>query len=104
MIYKVKARINEEKIDEFYIKLIDGTISKQIPDGKEIVASMKRAVITEKGIAEWYEMCFCAPPLYHERTTQYDFYFTEMTMSEAEDYSDIEGDSLWSYMVSRNES
>ena len=104
MIYKVKARIIEEKIGEFYTKLIDGTISKQKPDGNEIVDSMKRAVITEKGIAEWYEMCFCTPPLNHERKTQYDFYFTEMTMLETEDYGDIEGNSLWSYMASRNDS
>ena len=104
MIYKVKARIIEEKIGEFYTKLIDGIISKQKPDGNEIVDSMKRAVITEEGFVQWYEMCFCTPPLYHERTTQYDFYFTEMTTQEAEDYGDIEGNSLWSYMASRNES
>ena len=41
--------------------------------------------------AEWYEMCLCPSPLYHERKTQYDFYFTDMTIEEAEDYGEVEG-------------
>src|SRR6516162_5460535 len=72
MIYKVKARFIDDMIGEFYRKLADGTVAKQRPDGEEIVASMKRAVLTGPGVAEWYEMCFCPTPLYHERQTQYD--------------------------------
>jgi hypothetical protein len=101
MIYKVKARVIDETIGEFYGKLNDGTVSKQRPDGEEIVASMKRAVLTGPGMAEWYEMCFCPTPLYHERQTQYDFYFTDMTTEAAEGYGEIEGESLWSYMASK---
>ena len=63
---------------------------------------MKRAVLTEPGVAEWYEMCFCPSPLYHERTTQYDLHFSEMTAEEVDDYGEVEGDSLWSYMVYRD--
>jgi hypothetical protein len=44
MIYKVKAKVIDETIGEFYRILADGTVGKQRPDGKEIVASMKRAV------------------------------------------------------------
>ena len=84
MIYKVKARIIEETIGEFYRKLANETVAQQRPDGEEIVASMKRAVLTAPGVAEWYEKCFCPTPLYHERQTQYDFYFTDMTTAEAE--------------------
>ena len=47
MIYKVQAKIIEEKIPEFFSKLTDGTISNQKPDGQEIVAAMKRAVIRQ---------------------------------------------------------
>ena len=101
MIYKVKARVIEETIGEFYCKLADGTVAKQRPDGEEIVASMKRAVLTAPGVAEWYEMCFCPTPLYHERQTQYDFYFTDMTTTEAEGYGEIKGESLWDYMASK---
>ena len=49
MIYKVTAKIIEDKVAEFYLKLTDGTIASQRPDGKEIVASMKRAVLTDSG-------------------------------------------------------
>jgi hypothetical protein len=101
MIYKVKARIIEERIGEFYRKLADGTVAKQRPDGEEITASMKRAVLTAPGVAEWYEKCFCPTPLYHERQTQYDFYFTDITTAEVQEYGDIEGDSLWDYMASK---
>ena len=48
MLYKVQAKIVEENLDKFYKKLNDGTIYNQIPDGKEIVASMKRAKLIEK--------------------------------------------------------
>jgi hypothetical protein len=34
MIYKVKARIIDETIGEFYFKLADGTVAKQRPDGR----------------------------------------------------------------------
>jgi len=98
MIYKVKARIIEETIGEFYRKLANGTVAKQRPDGEEITASMKRAVLTAPGVAEWHEKCFCPTPLYHERQTQYDFYFIETTR-EAEGYGEIKGESLWDYMA-----
>ena len=103
MIYKVKARVIDETIGEFYRKLTDGTVGKQRPDGEEIVASMKRAVLTGPGVAEWYEKCFCPTPLYHERQTQYDSYFTDMTTTEAEEYGEIKGESLWDYMASKDD-
>ena len=101
MTYKVKARVIDETIGEFYRKLADGTVGKQRPDGEEIVASMKRAVLTGPGMAEWYEMRFCPTPLQHERQTQYKSYFTDMTTEPAEGYGEIQGASLWSYMASK---
>ena len=103
MIYKVKARVIDETIGEFYRKLADGTVAKQRPDGEEIVASMKRAVLTGPGVAEWYEMCFCSTPLEHERQTQYSSYFADMTTEPADGYGEIQGASLWSYMASKVE-
>ena len=35
MIYKVKARVIDDTIGEFYRKLADGTVAKQRPDGEE---------------------------------------------------------------------
>jgi len=101
MIYKVRARIIEDRVGELYSKLTDGTIAGQKPDGEEIVASMKRAVLTGPDIVEWYEMCFCPTPLKHERATQLDSHFTDLTTEGAADYETIEGDSFWCYMVSR---
>ena len=49
MIYKVKARIIDEKIGEFYRKLADGTVAKQQPDGEEIVASKKKGCSDRTG-------------------------------------------------------
>ena len=103
MIYKVKARVIEETIGEFYRKLADGTISEQRPDGEEIVASMKRAVLTGPGVAEWYEMCFCPTPLDHERRTQYDLYFTDMTTEPAEARGEIQSAASKAETVSHAE-
>ena len=101
MIYRVRAHVVEARLAEFYGKLTDGTIAAQRPDGAEILASMKRAVLTAPGVAEWYEMCLCPSPLFHERATQYDYHFEELTTEEADDYGHIEGESLWSYMEAK---
>jgi len=76
--------VNGRQLDDFldweFLTADDElVIEARLPDGEEIVASMKRAVLTGPGVAEWYEMCFCSTPLHHERETQYDFYFTDMT-------------------------
>ena len=47
MKYRVTAKYIESRAPDFYRKLTDGSIEDQEPDGREIVASMKRARITE---------------------------------------------------------
>ena len=98
MLYRVRARFDDDSLPVFYRKLTDGTIAAQKPDGEEIVASMKRAVITEPDIVEWHETCYCDAPLHHERTTQYDYYFTDITTQEVSEPEEISGDSFWAYM------
>lgn len=98
MIYSIKAKFISNKMREFFQKLNDGTIKNQKPDGEEILNSMKRAKITEPGIIQWSEMCFCSPPLKHERQTVYDNYFSEMKISTIEDYIEFEGDSFFEYL------
>ena len=102
MIYRIRAKIIEEKLGEFYEKLTDGTIDNQLPDGEEIVSSMKRAMLTGPGLIEWFEMCFCPTPLQHERETQYDSYFSEIDTELVHSYGKINGKSFWSYMASMN--
>jgi len=83
---------------EFYRKLTDGTIKNQKPDGQEIISSMKRAKITSPCIIEWSEMCFCSPPLKHERQTIYDKYLTDMQIQKTSDYEDFKGDSFFDFL------
>ena len=102
MIYKVRAKIIEEKLGEFYERLTDGTIDNQLPDGEEIVSSMKRSVLTEPGLIEWFETCFCPTPLQHERETQYDSYFSGIDTELVQSCGKINGESFWCYMESIN--
>ena len=97
-IYSVKARYIEEKMKEFYQKLTDGTIQNQKPDGQEIINSMKRAKITEPNVIQWSEMCFCSPPLKHERETVYDHFLIDMETKVLDDYVEYEGELFMDYL------
>ena len=97
MIYKVQARYIEDKADEFFQKLTDGSIAKQEPDGAEIVASMKKAKIVGEGIIEWYETCYCDTPLKHERETVYDLYLNDITTELVDAKGETKGESFWNY-------
>jgi hypothetical protein len=85
---------------EFYRKLTDGTILRQEPDGKEIVDSMKRAVITGPGTIQWTETCYCSPPLKHERQTVYDRYLFDLETVRVESYKEYAGKSFMEYLKS----
>ncbi len=98
MIYRVTAKYIEGAALDFYTKLIDGSIGSQQPDGTEIVSAMQRAKIIEPGIIQWYETCYCATPLKHERETVYDRYLEDISTSEAAAHEDVSGESFWSYL------
>ena len=98
MIYSVSAQFISEKLEEFYQKLTDGTISNQKPDGQEIINSMKRAKIIEPGTIRWSEMCFCDPPLKHERQTVYDNYLKDMKTETIDDYIEYDGESFFEFL------
>ncbi len=94
MIYKVKAKFDYDKAKEFQVKLTDGTIQNQRPDGPEIVNSMNRATIDDKGDVNWTELCYCPTPLLHERATVFEKYFTDINTEPIEDYKTFEGKSF----------
>ena len=98
MIYSIKAKYIEEKMAEFYQKLTDGTIQTQKPDGQEIINSMKRAKITGPKIIQWSEMCFCSPPLKHERETIYNHFLTDLETKTIDDYVEFEGESFFGFL------
>ena len=99
MLYRIRAKIIEEKTAEFLKKLTDGSIEQQRPDGQEIVASMKRAKITAPGVIEWSETCYCPIPLAHERETVYDHFLSEIQTEEISSEAEIRGESFWDYLV-----
>lgn len=98
MYYNVKARLKTETAAEFLGKLRDGSIQQQKPDGKEIVDSMNRAVVTDTGDIEWSETCYCETPLLHERTTVYDHYFDNMSTTEVDGFGQHEGTPFMPYL------
>ena len=98
MFYSIKTHFIEEKMKEFFQKLTDGSIENQKPDGAEILSSMKRAKITEPGVIQWSEMCFCSSPLKHERQTVYDKFFSDMEIKTIDDYVEFEGESFFNYL------
>lgn len=99
MHYEVTARFIEATAGEFLRKLVDGSISNQKPDGRELVASMKRAVVTSSGEIRWSEVCYCSTPLAHERQTVLDHHFTDISTDEIEGYRDYEGRSFMEYLT-----
>jgi hypothetical protein len=97
MKYSIRAQPKIDQLPTLWTILTDGTVEKQEPDGREIIASMKRAVIVN-GEARWSETCFCNPPLLHERNTVYDRFFTEMEIKPLKDLEPPGGDLFWDYM------
>ena len=94
MHYTVTARFNPKTAAEFHRLLTNGTIKSQKPDGKEIVALMKRAKIDGKGIVRWSEVCYCPTPLQHERETVYDRFFEDIQTEEVKDYVEFDGEDF----------
>lgn len=82
---------------KFWAILSDGTVAKQEPDGTEITSSMKRAVILADTV-EWYETCYCNPPLKHERATIYDKFFTGMQIEPVNSAPTLKGQRFWKYL------
>jgi len=99
MLYKVKAKIKPDKLKDFFAALTDGSIEAQRPDGTTMLKAMKEAKMIAKDTLAWYEACYCATPLRHERETVYDKYLSDFEttlMYEVND--DIEGRLFWDYL------
>jgi hypothetical protein len=94
MRYVISAQPRTGELPKFWELLNNGTIAKQEPDGQEIIASMKRAVVSD-GNVEWTETCFCSPPLNHERTTIYDKFFKNMQIKPIESPVELKGERFW---------
>jgi nicotinamidase-related amidase len=102
MYYSVTAKFSDEKIRGLYQKLMDGSIIKQKPDGREIYQSMQRAKIVSPGVARWSEMCFCETPLKHEIETVYSYYFDDIETEETDGYKGFTGTPLMQHLKELN--
>lgn len=98
MIYHVRARFRTDTAAVFLTKLIDGTIAGQRPDGAELMASMERAVVNANGDTEWSELCYCDPPLAHERATVLDQHFDDIRTEPIEAYGQYEGRAFMDHL------
>ena len=99
MIYKVRAKLIDQRAIQFLRNLTDGTIAQQKTDGEEIVASMDRASIADDGYVCWTETCFCPTPLQHEREVQLDRYFVEIETAPTDAHEIFEGTSLMEHLA-----
>ena len=97
MKYSVRAKPRIDKLPRLWAILNDGTVERQEPDGMEILASMRRAVIVD-GEARWWETCYCTPPLRHERSTVYDEFFTDMEAKPITNLAPLGGLRFWDYL------
>ena len=97
MRYLVGAKPITGEMARLWTRLNDGTIEGQQPDGREILASMRRAVMKGDRV-EWEETCYCSPPLRHERMTVYDQFFEDMEIQPLNGTSDMKGDRFWDYL------
>ncbi|MGI9354874.1 MAG: hypothetical protein ACR2PF_06905 [Rhizobiaceae bacterium] len=98
MIYHVRATFKDETAAAFLSKLSDGTIQNQRPDGPELIASMDRAVMNPEGQIEWTELCYCDPPLAHERATVLDLHFDDIESEPVEAYGMSEGQPFMAHL------
>ncbi len=101
MLYLIRALPIVSEMARFWNLLNDGTIGAQEPDGREIVSSMRRAVMNG-GRVEWPETCYCTPPLRHERATVYDQFFSDIEVEPLVATMPPEGESFWRYLEDWN--
>lgn len=100
-LYLVKAQPIVTEMPRLWTLLNDGTIEAQEPDGREILASMRRAVMNH-GKVEWHETCYCSPPLSHERATVYDEFFFDMEIGPLVATAPPKGEGFWHYLEDQN--
>jgi len=87
---------------EFYQKLTNGTIQNQKPDNQEIINSIKRAKIIEPNVIQWSEMCFCSPPLKHERETVYNQFLENIETKVIDEYVEYEGEWFMDFLAKQS--
>ena len=82
MRYLVKARVKLGK-DRALVQAIDERVlGRGSIAGDEYLHNMEQARVTENGVAQWVETCFCDPPLSEERP-YWEEYFDLLSVKDA---------------------
>jgi len=80
--YLVKARVKLGK-DRALVQAIDERVlGRGSIAGDEYLHNMEQARVTENGVAQWVETCFCDPPLSEERP-YWEEYFDLLSVKDA---------------------
>lgn len=97
--YLVKAKAQQEQLDELKDRLDSGEIRAMRPFGTALDYSLKNARVAEGGWTVWEEEDYCRPPLAMERAAVLDTYFTDLgveKVKEGEGWQRIEDlPQLW---------
>jgi hypothetical protein len=101
MLYAVSAKLIPDRATELRMRLTDGSIAAQRPDGAEIVAAMSRARVAPDGTVRWTETCYCPTPLQHERATVLDRYFTGIETNVIDKPATFDGAPLMDRLAAR---
>jgi hypothetical protein len=74
MRYLVQARLKSGKVEPLLAAVQDGSLGAGSIAGDEYVHDMQHARLTDDGIAQWVEVCYCATPLQEERPYWEEFF------------------------------
>ena len=98
MKYQITAKLKEGKSLDFREALQDGRVRGIGPDGVEIVKGLQNATIAKSGEVTWSMICFCSPPLKHEREAILDDYFTDMKIVPLDEAIPQSGESFLKHL------
>ena len=57
---------------------------------------------TESNVIQWSEMCFCSPPLKHERETVYNQFLTDMETKVIDEHAEYEGELFMDFLAKQS--
>lgn len=82
--YLVKAKMNDDLIEELRARLDSGEIEKMRPFGTALQYSLDHARLDPQGWAVWEEEDYCSPPLAQERAAVLDTYFSNLSVERVQ--------------------
>ena len=78
--YLVKAKPNDDQLEELRTWLDSGEIANMRPFGQSLQYSLDNSRRDAGGWAVWEEEDYCRPPLAMERAAVIDSYFTDLSV------------------------